>query len=111
MKQHINIAWGRLRLRMLLPLMILLLGIGILAAQTAAPESLAAASQSAAATDTVAVTPASTTAAPIAEVAPEGLFEEFNTLLRWFVVALLVISIFSAIRIWIIKKRGGGESP
>ncbi|MDP3115190.1 MAG: ATP-dependent zinc metalloprotease FtsH [Candidatus Cloacimonadaceae bacterium] len=112
MNFRIDKPLGGIRLRMLVPLLILMLTIGIVYGETAVAESLAPPVSSDAVIDGAAkIDPAAQKKAPLSETAPEGVFEDFNKLLRWFVIALLVISVFSGIRILILKKRVGKGTP
>ncbi|HPN41217.1 MAG TPA: ATP-dependent zinc metalloprotease FtsH [Candidatus Cloacimonadota bacterium] len=53
---------------------------------------------------------------PVPELPPEEVqrtFTEFGVMMRWFVYALIAISVISLIRIWLVKRRGrdGSETP
>ncbi len=42
----------------------------------------------------------------------KGVFAQFSTMINWFIYALLLISVISAIRMYFIKKRNDkGENP
>jgi cell division protease FtsH len=39
----------------------------------------------------------------------QAVAQEFSTLLKWFVIALIAITVISAVRIYLIKRRNGGK--
>ncbi|MDY0152012.1 MAG: ATP-dependent zinc metalloprotease FtsH [Candidatus Cloacimonas sp.] len=42
--------------------------------------------------------------------AAKSVFEQFSTMINWFIYALLLISVISIIRMYIIKKKGGKDA-
>ena len=40
-----------------------------------------------------------------------GAFSQFSSLMNWFIIALVAISVISAVRMYIVKRRNGKNPP